>query len=274
MGQRSQIYVRETVGDTVNLIARYYGWNYGSRMISRCRYTLEWLKEKTKENSFNGKRYPILASSEVYKKLERVLDTNFDFKDVVLGQNIIDEYYEQYPENDFNAAVFFAQDNNNGKLLIDIKDGVLKYAFLNGDADLEHIMSAEEYMAWEYNEYENWRECEHIKENGEVVFCEANFPEIEKLAILMTKEEVEEFLSFDYKSVIQKPYETQKREKEYEMFRTLVLEINNSPKFECMDIDNPTFIEYICTLMQIKEWKYRDIMNLDDILQENVKTNN
>lgn len=263
MGQRSQIYVRETVGNTVNLTARYYGWNYGSRMVSRCRHTLGWLKAKTTENLFNGKRYPILAIPEMYKKLERILDTNFDMKDVVLGQNIIDEYYEQYPEDDFNASIFFAQDNNDGKLLIDIKDGVLKYAFLNEDAETEHIMSAEEYMAWNYSHYDDWRDVERLKENGEVAFCEANFPEIEKLATLMTKEEVEEFLSFDYKSVLPKPVETAERERRYQELRTLIMEIRYSKKeFERMDIDNPIFIEYICTLIQIKEWQYKDIMGV------------
>ena len=46
MGQRSQIFVRyqETDG-TRKLVARYYGWNYGERMISRARHTIEWLKE-------------------------------------------------------------------------------------------------------------------------------------------------------------------------------------------------------------------------------------
>lgn len=41
MGQRSQIFVRyqETDG-TRKLVARYYGWNYGERMISRARHHL------------------------------------------------------------------------------------------------------------------------------------------------------------------------------------------------------------------------------------------
>lgn len=264
MGQRSQIYVRETVGDTVNLVARYYGWNFGSRMVSRCRYTLEWLKDHSKENEITGKRYPLLINPDAYKKLEKIMDTNFDFHNVVLGQNIIDEYYEQYPEDDFNASIFFAQDNNDGKLLIDIKDGVLKYAFLNQDADSNHIMDTEEYMAWNYSHYKNWKEVEYLRsEVDEVAFCEANFPEIKKLAILMTKEEVDEFLSFDYKNVISKPYKTVEREKSYEQLKSLILEINNSnPHFDSMDIDNPGFIKFICDKMQIGEWKYRDIMDL------------
>ena len=45
MGQRSQIYVRYQKDDANYLVARYYQWNYGERMISRCRHTLEWIRE-------------------------------------------------------------------------------------------------------------------------------------------------------------------------------------------------------------------------------------
>lgn len=267
MGQRSQIYIRETVGNTVNLVARYYGWNFGSRMVSRCRYTLEWLQDAIWENPFNGVHGPILNIPSMKSKLERIMDTNFDFKNVVLGQDIIDEYYEQYPEENFNNAVFCRQDNNDGKLIIDIKDGVFKYAFLDSAADSNNIMSAEQYMVWDHSHYENWKEAEYLLKNGEVAFCEANFPEIEKLATLMTKEEVEEFLSFDYKGVIPKPEKTLEREKHQAALRNLILEINNSKKeFESVDIDNSVFIEFICNKMNIQEWKYREIMG--DLLAE------
>ena len=58
MGQRSQIYIRYNVNyvsgaatknptthNYKGLIARYFGWNYGERMISRARHTLEWIKD-------------------------------------------------------------------------------------------------------------------------------------------------------------------------------------------------------------------------------------
>lgn len=256
MGQRSQIYVRETVNGVTNLVARYYQWNYGSRMVSRCKYTLEWLKEYSEE------RIPILPEKE--KKLVRILDTNFDMVDTMISADIIDEYYELYPEEPFNEAIFFFQDNNNGKLLIDLKDGVLKYAFLDRDAHSNYIMNAEQYMNWD--EGINWRENEHLKENGEVDLCKANFPIIEQLGTLMTREEVEEFLSFDYEKHIPKPKKTLERESQYHAFRELILEINNSKEFECMDIDNPGFIEHICKKTNMVEWQYRDIMG--DLLKK------
>ena len=44
MGQRSQIYVRYNKDGINHLIARYYQWNYGERMISRCKHSIEWIK--------------------------------------------------------------------------------------------------------------------------------------------------------------------------------------------------------------------------------------
>ena len=56
MGQRSQIYVAYDKGhrnekgiverkDGQYLIARYYQWNYGSRMVSRAKGLIEWILE-------------------------------------------------------------------------------------------------------------------------------------------------------------------------------------------------------------------------------------
>ena len=68
MGQRSQIYVRYTKDNKHYLTARYFGWNYGERMISRCRYSLEWIKEMA--------RHDWLFTTEK-TKLERILEVNF-----------------------------------------------------------------------------------------------------------------------------------------------------------------------------------------------------
>ena len=46
MGQRSQIYVRfNKENGQSGLIANYYGWNFGERMISRARWGIECIKE-------------------------------------------------------------------------------------------------------------------------------------------------------------------------------------------------------------------------------------
>ena len=57
MGQKSQIYVRF---DKELVVANYYRWNYGERMISRARYGIEYIKDcllEYKNWIFNDKNY-------------------------------------------------------------------------------------------------------------------------------------------------------------------------------------------------------------------------
>ena len=79
MGQRSQIYVRYEKDGKNYLTARYYQWNYGERMISRCRWTLEWIKEKLKYDWYFTNQKELLM---------RHMDVNFDMKSIVLGTDI------------------------------------------------------------------------------------------------------------------------------------------------------------------------------------------
>ena len=45
MGQRSQIFVRfEKEFGEKEIVARYFNWNYGERMISRVYHTIDWIK--------------------------------------------------------------------------------------------------------------------------------------------------------------------------------------------------------------------------------------
>ena len=192
MGQRSQIYVRYQKDGINYLTARYYQWNYGERMISRCRHSLEWIEGMMP--------YDWYFTRET-EKLKRILDVNFDMKDVVLGCDIMKEYEEdeywkdhKYTLNDY---VFQCQDNNDGKLFIDIKDGVIKYAFLDSDCDTDKIMSAAQYMNWDCK---GWRKSEYIDDEQKAL-CEANIKVIKKLAKLMTAEELEEFINADYESI-------------------------------------------------------------------------
>ena len=187
MGQRSQIYVRCYKDGKYYLTARYYQWNYGERMISRCRYAIEWIKEHVD----NGWDWYLTTETE---KLKRILDTNFDMIDVVLGCDIIKEWKETFPENDFNEHVFKYQDNNDGKLFIDIKDGIIKYAFLDWNCNTDKIMSAAQYMNWDAK---GWRKSEYIDDEQKAL-CENNLKIIPKLAKLMTKEEVEAFINYPY----------------------------------------------------------------------------
>jgi hypothetical protein len=55
-------------------------------------------------------------------------------------------------------------------------------------------MSAARYMQWDSP---NWRKSEYIDDEQKAL-CEANIKAIKKMAKLMTKEEIEEFINADY----------------------------------------------------------------------------
>ena len=187
MGQRSQIYIRY---NKKLVIANYYQWNYGERMISRARHGIEYIKDNLLEY-----RNFIFDDPHYMKQLSRIFDVNFDMKDVQISANIIEEWGEQFFDDDFNDVVFIQQDNNDGKLFVDIlENGVIKYAFLDCNCDMENIMSAAKYMDWDSKD---WRNSEYI-DNEQKKQCEDNLKTIEEIATLMTKEEIEDFINFDY----------------------------------------------------------------------------
>ena len=185
MGQRSQIYVRYTKDGKHYLTARYFGWNYGERMISRCRYSLEWIKEMA--------RHDYLFRYEK-TKLERILEVNFDMVDAQITCDIIKEFLEYGDDYLFVDYVFKMQDNNDGKLFIDVSDGCLKYCFLDDDCNTENIMDAAGYMAWNS---ENWEQSKYI-DDEQKERCRENLKVIGKIAELMTTEEAEDFINCIY----------------------------------------------------------------------------
>lgn len=192
MGQRSQIFVRYEENGQKKMIARYYQWNYGERMISRARYGIEWLKDMYK------------YTPEFERKLYRILDTNFDMIDCVISSDIIKEFIDDDWENDgytLNNFMFYQQDNNDGKLFIDVlSDGTIKYAFL--DYNNKKIMSGTEYMKW--NRGKDWKNPTEYFDQEDVDICIKNIKEINKMATKMTADEVKEFMEMDYSYLIEK----------------------------------------------------------------------
>lgn len=200
MGQRSQIYIRFSDKDNKHyLTAKYFQWNYSERMISRARHTIEWIQSAIK--------YEWLFSTQT-ENLKRILDVNFDMQDVQIGIDIIKEYNEDsywkeegYSINDY---VFNCQDNNDGKLFIDIKDNQIKYAFIDSECNLNYIMDGNQYMNWEYNYQYNskdiWITGKYLDYEQKLT-CIHNIEEIEKIATLMTKEELEDFMTCHYENV-------------------------------------------------------------------------
>ena len=192
MGQRSQIFVRYEDNGQKKMIARYYQWNYAERMISRARYGIEWLK-KTYKYSF-----------EIERKLYRILNVNFDMIDYAISSDIIKEFVDNDWENSgytLNNFMFYAQDNNDGKLFIDVlSNGTIKYAFL--DYDNKKIMSGTEYMRWDRGK--KWREPTEYFDQEDIEICAKNIKEINKMATKMTADEVKEFMEMDYSYLIKK----------------------------------------------------------------------
>ena len=187
MGQRSQIYVRITDEKGKKyLIAKYFQWNYGERMISRARYGIEYAK---KQNDYIG-------LDSVKEQVGEIFNINFDMKDYLHTTDIIKEWliYGEKWEVEFKDFVFYNQDNNDGKLFIDIKEKnkEIKYCFT--DYDLKIFKSPKAYMDWDC---EDWLNSEYYKKSV-VNKCISNMNKIEKSAILMTDEELEDFINDDY----------------------------------------------------------------------------
>lgn len=188
MGQRSQIYIRwqKRNGDYV-LIARYFQWNFAERMISRARALIEELKESLRfEFQFDGYK-------EYERKIATFCEVNFDFRDIVLSCDILKEFAEFGEGDSFKDYVFLSQDNNDGKLFIDVdvKGQTIKYCFTDYDLNL---LDCREYMNWDYPEWKHNLESYHYS------YTIDNLEAIEKTAVLMTANDLKEFIDCDYET--------------------------------------------------------------------------
>lgn len=189
MGQRSQIYFRHN-GNL--LIANYYRWNFAERMISRARWGIEWIKEQIDEG------YDFVWRTPHYiRQLSRVFDANFDMHDVQISSDIFKEHAEDFSDAPFNDFVFNQQDNNDGQLFVDIRDGKILYCFR--DMYENTIMDAAQYMEWDAEE---WQNKEHLDDSEKAV-CKENIKAIGEMAQLMTREQLDDFLNGDYE---EKPF--------------------------------------------------------------------
>lgn len=196
MGQRSQIYVRY---NKQLVIANYYQWNFGDRMISRARYGLDYLTYYLK-NGFTW----VFTNKKTgdYEKIRRYFDVNFDYQDIVISSDLFKEWEEEkdsFKDWTINDWVFNA-DNNDGRLFIDItfneetNEYTLKYCFT--DRDNKKPLTPRQYMAWDYPK---WKTSEYIEDDIKKA-TEDNLDFIKKNFTLMTQEELEDYLNTDYTS--------------------------------------------------------------------------
>lgn len=195
MGQRSQIYIRYNVNDKSGqnykgLIARYFGWNYGERMISRARYIIEKI-----QNEFMRYKW-FFGDKEKLEKLKRFCETNFDMKDIVFSSDILKEV-EDY--GDEKLQYLFNQDNNDGQLFIDVTDDGIKYCFMSFYNDGEP-MDGEHYMKWncEDEKHLDWHMPYKYMKRKTITYTERNIKKINQMAVLMTPEEIKAFVENDY----------------------------------------------------------------------------
>lgn len=179
MGQRSQMYVIAKEDGKYYLTANYYQWNYGERMVSRTRGTLEQIVDDylhytwylTKENL----------------KLRRIMDVNWDMHDIVLSSDIVKEFTDDYEEywktegktyaEDFFDFCFKGQDNNDGQMYMYIDLDVpeekrkVKLAFIEYTFDENSsVLDANEYLE-EYGIEESYTEknIEYIESHSELL---------------------------------------------------------------------------------------------------------
>lgn len=195
MGQKSQIYIRYNVNCTNDsatqnpnykgLIARYFGWNYGERMISRTRYIIEHIHDEFMEWKWS------FGDAVKLEKLKHICDVNFDMKDIVFSSDIVEEVMEDF---DGDTEYLFNQDNDDGQLFIDVTDDGIKYCFMKFYNEGEP-MDAEQYMKWDY--HPDWHTYEYMNQET-IDYTEENIKQIDKMATLMTTEEVKAFVEDDY----------------------------------------------------------------------------
>lgn len=191
MGQRSQIYVRfedESIPNMKGLIALYFQWNYGERMISRTRQIIEQIK--------NSYKYGLPDIDTFKKRIFKAATVNFDLRAVdVQPRDIFSEIFESPDEY---KHLLFNQDNCDGCLLIDVifnqETEALKIKYALTDYNFTKPLTPEKYMKWDGVDIENkdyhddddrkcyYDNCKYIKEN----------------ANLMTKEEIDEFVHTEY----------------------------------------------------------------------------
>lgn len=187
MGQRSQIYVIYKDNQNRDCIsATYFQWNYGERMVSRARYLMGWIKA---QNSLYNNLYSDYLPFVIYK-IRYVASVNFDYKDVTIGTDLIEEWKEvrkQYPNTNLNDYIFNA-DNNDGCLFIDARiPQQLRYAFTTYDYK-DGVMGPEAYLKWD-------RTPQKIR-NTKFTKCNINW--ITHNAKLMKKKELEAILKATY----------------------------------------------------------------------------
>ena len=207
MGQRSQIYVIAKKNNEYYMTANYYQWNYGERMISRVRGTLEQIIDDYIKYDWQ------LTTDNA--KLRRIMDVNWDMHDVVLSSDIIKEFTDDYEKywktegssyaQDFFGFCFSCQDNTDGRAYmyidLDADNPKVKLCFTKYTFDKDSsVINANEYLTFDllYDEPGTWQEYMIKSEYYDaktIVYTEKNIEYIEEHSEMLNKEELLDILN-------------------------------------------------------------------------------
>ena len=207
MGQRSQMYVIAKKNNKYYMTANYYQWNYGERMISRVRGTLEQIIDDYIKYDWQ------LTTDNA--KLRRIMDINWDMHDVVLSSDIVKEFTNDYEEywktegnsyaQDFFDFCFSGQDNNDGQAYmyidLDVDNPKVKLCFTRYTFDKDSsVINANEYLTLDllYDNPGTWQEYMIKSEYYDaetIVYTEKNIEYIEEHSEMLNKEELLDILN-------------------------------------------------------------------------------
>lgn len=181
MGQRSEIYVAvEHEDGTKQMTARYFGWNFGERMISRVAYTSKWLQG----------RHPYGFNK---KDLISIIETNFDMVDHIASEQI------EPAVGSFKLHCSLENGLNDGRAFIFFsKDGDIKYCFTENHSlkplDCNGYMLFDTECCYPERQWKN----RDYKYSDRMKRCRHNIKWLKENAKVMTQEELDNYIKNTY----------------------------------------------------------------------------
>lgn len=194
MGQRSQTYVMWTRKDKRRtFVGKYHQWLYGRPFLATGAGIIEWLDRELE--------YPAGLDSdpkyyrEIVDNIAALMDVACRYVYVSKGQDVFEVMDE--PEE----SIFTDCANNDGQLYIMITPDKkkIKYCFTDDrifDLDGVRIMDCHEWFEWDYRDLTDHEKMNALLNEKEVKQC---FETFDTLAELMTRDELKDFVNYDYR---------------------------------------------------------------------------
>lgn len=201
MGSRTQIYIHWDVNDQEGFIARYFQCSaHDIGLVSRATALVKHLSDIV-ENIPSSLNYE-------HKRLVALCETYFEAKRLAVSSDIL---LEAQAEHYKDLGLIFNQDNNNGQLFIELTEEGISYAFRYLTPEVDNVpFNAEQYLSMEFlDEEEQTNDWQHrLVQEGEFDLLKSTMENLQILnetAMVMTKEELAEFLARDYSKFLDCP---------------------------------------------------------------------